>query len=537
MATKKKAAPEEEATPEQRARMKHLLKTRKITAATAYGIVQELKTAETKPMKEKKSGDTESVKFSMSVKDALLFHLWTYMGSPGQPEEMRAQIQETHNILKEGLKDVRIRDIDREKGHYTYDINTVPGWEEEGKAKLLEKHMAAPWARLAIAEMFGFREQLLAANMTQEADRPKHIKTGLHLASQFLGAVDPQTKLNFAEQLERYTLETGLTMNNRPLGFGLDLSPTQQRTLQAILGAFSHEDYQGHITLPKETVLTDPDRSGNYIPAKLKATTPAGLYRTAYRNIPQLPTIQLTLAEVVRLAGMDNERQGDKEKVKEAVAHLGQASYVFWWKRKAFRIENGRAVPQLDQEGKHKWEEVVEAGSLFRVKHVLDEQTKQLKYYEISPSAVVLDQVSPHYGGSYFLMVPGNLHEEVKKALGNNQRSTSYTFGFLMYLLQEYERHRSHNSHRKGVTIQKDWEDIAQRIRMPETIWRRNRKKAVERLEQVYLVAKELGYLKSYKRGADGVDTLELEPTKYYHPEKQLQEVSTQALQEKPADP
>ena len=531
MATKKKKElPDQEgpATPEQIARIKELARTKKVPRETAYAITEELMKAEPKDPYKKE----ETLQIQLGAKEGLLLYLWIYSGSPGRDEAMKAAIMETHEILKEGLMDLKLLKLDRKAGTFQISARRLKKYSKE----LIDQHLEKPWTQLAIAELFGFKKELLEAQK-RAREKPQHIKTGLHLASQFLGAVDPQTKLNFAEQLERYTLETGLTMNNRPLGFGLDLSPTQQRTLQAILGAFSHEDYQGHITLPKETVLTDPDRSGNYIPAKLKATTPAGLYRTAYRNIPQLPTIQLTLAEVVRLAGMDNERQGDKEKVKEAVAHLGQASYVFWWKRKAFRIENGRAVPQLDQEGKHKWEEVVEAGSLFRVKHVLDEQTKQLKYYEISPSAVVLDQVSPHYGGSYFLMVPGNLHEEVKKALGNNQRSTSYTFGFLMYLLQEYERHRSHNSHRKGVTIQKDWEDIAQRIRMPETIWRRNRKKAVERLEQVYLVAKELGYLKSYKRGADGVDTLELEPTKYYHPEKQLQEVSTQALQEKPADP
>lgn len=532
MATeKKKELPDQEgpATPEQIARIKELARSKKVPRETAYAITEELMKAEPKDPNAKE----EPLQIQFGAKEGLLFFLWRYSGSPGMAEAKKAEIMETHEVLKKGLLDYKILKGDRKAGTFHVSAKRLNKYPKE----LIDQHLEKPYTKLAIAELFGFKEEFLEAEK-RAPEKPQHIKTGIHLASQFLGAVEgPQTRLNFAEQLERYTQETGLTMNNRPLGFGLDLRPTQQRTLQAILGAFSHEDYQGHITLPKETVLTDPDRGGNYIPAKLRAANPAALYKTAYRNIPQLPTIQLTLAEVVRLAGMVNERQGDKEKVKEAVAHLGQASYVFWWKRKAFRIENGRAVPQLDQEGKHKWEEVVEAGSLFRVKHVLDEQTKQLKYYEISPSAVVLDQVHPHYGGNYFLMVPGNLHEEVKKALGNNQRSTSYTFGFLMYLLQEYERHRSHNSHRKGVTIREPWEDIAQRIRMPETIWRRNRKKAVERLEQVYLVAKELGYLKSYKRGADGVDTLELEPTKYYHPVKQLQELSTQALQEKPADP
>ena len=463
----------------------------------------------------------QEVSIQLSTKEALLLHLWAYAG---RDEKVRAEIMESHEVLKKGLRSLKVLKIDKETATVQLNVERLNKYPQV----LIDTHLAKPWTRFAMAELYGFKEEFLKANRKQ--DKPQHIKTGLHLASQFLGSLNPQTQLNFAETLEKYEQETGLTMNNRPLGFGLDLTVTQQTVLQAILGAFSKDEYQGSITLPKEEVLTDKEIAGSYLPAKLRAANPSALYRTAYRNIPKLPTIRLTLAEVVQLAGMDHDRQGDKEKVKEAVAHLGQASYVFYWKRKAFRIEGERAVPQLDQEGKHKWEEVVEAGSLFRVKHVQDEQTKQLKYFEISPSAVVLDQVNPTYGGNYFLMVPGNLHEEVRKRVGKGQRSTSFTFGFLMYLLQEYERQRSHNSHRKGVTILKPWEDIAQRIRMPETVWRRNRKVAVARLEQVYQVAKELGYLKSYSRGADGVDTLELEPTKYYHPDKQLQDEKSKLL-------
>jgi len=238
------------------------------------------------------------------------------------------------------------------------------------------------------------------------------------------------------------------------------------------------------------------------------------------------------LAEIVKLAGYDHDRQGNKEKVKQAVAHLGAERYLFYWRRKAFTIKNGAAVPDRDSKGEHKWEEVVEDGSLFRVKHVLDEQTKELKYFEISPSAVVLDQVNPAYGGNYFLMVPRDLHVEIQKAVGKGKRSSSYTFAFIMYLLSEYERIRRHA--KKGTipehSIAKPWEEIAQRIKMGEKIWKRNRQTAIANLERVYQVAKELGYLRAYSRGEDGVDTLELEPSKYYRPAKDLQEEKPQLL-------
>lgn len=458
---------------------------------------------------------------NLTLKEALLLHLWGYSGQV-KDEAVKAEILEAHDVLKKGLASIRVKSIDKERGAFSLNISRRAGYS----AELLDQHIGTPWVGLAIAEVYGIRKEYLKHLNSLPVDPlqpspPQHIKTGKHLVSQFLGPVSPQTKLNFAETLERYTRETGLTMGNRPLGWGLNLNVVQQTVTSAILEAFSLGEYQGHITIPKEEILTDPERGPNYAQAMVRASSPQYLYRKAYRNIPQLPTIRLTLAEIVKLAGYDHSRQGDKQKVKEAVAQLGADRYLFYWKRKAFSIKNGVAVPERDSKGEHKGEEVVEDGSLFRVKHVLDEQTKELKYFEISPSAVVLDQVNPTYGGNYFLMVPRELHTEIQRAVGTGKRSSSYTFAFIMYLLADYERISRHA--KKGTapkhTIAKPWEEIAQRIKMPETVWKRNRKVAVARLEQVYQVAKELGYLKSYRRD-NLVDVLELEPSKYYRPEK-----------------
>ena len=464
-------------------------------------------------------GKEEGFSIRMSLKEAILLHLWAYSGQ-AKDEGVKAEIMEAHDVLKKGLVSIHVKNIDKERGTFTMNISRKASYS----AELLDQHIGGGWVGLAIAEIHGFKKEFVEAIKEQPAplDKPQHIKTGKHLVSQYLGPVDPQTKLNFAETLDRYTRETGLTMGNRPLGWGLNLNVVQQTVTSAILDAFSRDEYQGQITLPKEEVLTDPERGPNYLPARVRSMGPEAMAKKAYKHIAELPTIRLTLAEIVKLAGYDHDRQGNKEKVKQAVAHLGAERYLFYWRRKAFTIKNGAAVPDRDSKGEHKWEEVVEDGSLFRVKHVLDEQTKELKYFEISPSAVVLDQVSLRYGGNYFLMVPRDLHTEVRKAVGQGQRSTSYTFAFLMYLLADYERIRSHAKKETAQehSIAKPWEEIAQRIKMPETVWRRNKKVAVARLEQVYQVAKELGYLKSYRIGADGVHTLELEPSKYYRPEK-----------------
>ena len=453
---------------------------------------------------------------AMSPKDAILLYLWTYSGAIND-QALRAEIMDTHEVLKKGLVSIYATSIDIVAAQCSVNLSIKKDYSQE----VIDQHLEKAWTQRAVAEVYGYLDAWLKTRPTVE--KPQHIKTGKHLVSQFLGHVDPQTKLNFAETLEKYSQETGLTMamGHRPLGYGLNLNVVQQTVTSAILEAFSQDEYQGQITLPKEEVLTDPERGPHYLRTKYHSMGPEAMARKAYKHIPDLPTIRLTLADIVKLSGYDHSRQGDKEKVKQAVAQLGTDRYLFYWRRKAFKIGNGVAIPDRDGKGEHRWEEVVEDGSLFRVKHVLDEQTKELKYFEISPSAVVLDQVSPHYGGNYFLMVPRDLHTEVRKAVGSGQRSTSYTFAFLMYLLAEYERIRSHG--KKGaipeVRIAKPWEEIAQRIKMPETVWRRKRTNAIARLEQVYQVAKELGYLKSYSRGADGVDTLELEPSKYYRPD------------------
>lgn len=521
---KKKELPDQEgpATPEQIARIKELARTKKVPRETAYAITEELMKAEPKDPNERE----ETLQIQLGAKEGLLLYLWIYSGSPGW-EKLKAAIMETHEILKEGLMDFKLLKLDRKAGTFQISARRLKKYSKE----LIYQHLEKPWTRLAIAELFGFKKELLEAQK-RAREKPQHIKTGLHLTSQFLGAVDPQTRLNFAEKVEQYTQETGLTMGNKPLGWGLDLNVAQQRVTSAILEAFSRDEYQGQITLPKEEVLTDPERGPNYLPAKVRSMGPGAMAKKAYKHIPELPTICLTLAEVVQLAGYDHSRQGDKQKVKQAVAQLGTDRYLFYWRRKAFKIVNGVSVPERDSKGEHKGEEVIEDGSLFRVKHVLDEQTKELKYFEISPSAVVLDQVNPTYGGNYFLMVPRDLHVEIQKAVGKGKRSSSYTFAFIMYLLADYERIRRHA--KKGTipehSIAKPWEEIAQRIKMGEKIWKRNRQTAIANLERVYQVAKELGYLRAYSRGEDGVDTLELDPRKYFRPAGEPQEEKPQLL-------
>ena len=121
-------------------------------------------------------------------------------------------------------------------------------------------------------------------------------------------------------------------------------------------------------------------------------------------------------------------------------------------------------------------------------------------------------------------MMPTGLLDKVRKAVGpHGRRVTPHYYTFLYWLLATYEDRRSKAPPGKepNLRVRKHHEEIAQLIRMPETIWRRNRVKCLERLDRIYQAAKDLGYLKSYSTGADGITTLELAPSgPFFRPKK-----------------
>ena len=117
-------------------------------------------------------------------------------------------------------------------------------------------------------------------------------------------------------------------------------------------------------------------------------------------------------------------------------------------------------------------------------------------------------------------MIPHNWREEVQKQVGK-KKASSYTFRLLLFLRYQYEQIRRYNRYHKDnkeFKIKFSWEDMAQALKMPETIYKRNRTRALKILDEAYKTAKELEYLKGYKR-TQAVDILELNPDKYYNPE------------------
>ena len=313
----------------------------------------------------------------------------------------------------------------------------------------------------------------------------KHTKIAIHTVSQFYGD-NKQLSLFSDEKIDTFKDATGLNLTNRPTNYGVVLNQAQRKVFEGILKAFTDTNYKGDEQKDKATALREVySETDTSIETLSKGET------APYRNIDTIPVVKLTQAQIIELSGYDlkSQRQGDKQDVIEALSFLATNQFCFYWIR--LKTENGK--PVKDKSGDYVKEEVMEVGTLLRIKTVRD-QTGLLQYYEIHPSAPLLDQVN-----NYFLLVPNNWRDEVKQLTG--KRTSSYTYELLLWLRLQYEQIRRYNKgggksrKPKPFKISKSWEDVAIALKMPETMYKANRKRASKIIQEAYSVAIKLGYL------------------------------------------
>jgi hypothetical protein len=238
----------------------------------------------------------------------------------------------------------------------------------------------------------------------------QHTKIAIHTVTQFYGD-NKQLTLFSDEKIDAFSRATGLSIDNRPDSYGVVLNQSQRRVLEGILKAFTDSNYKGDEEIEKATY------SSNIYPVNKIAK--------AYSNIDKIPVVRLTQAEIIKLSGHDRT-QGDKVDVVEAITFLATKQFCFYW----VRLKTEKGKPVKDRSGDYVKEEVMEVGSLFRIKTIRTEEG-ELQYYEIHPSAPLLDQVS-----NYFLLVPNDWREEVKQLTG--KRASSYTYELLFWLRLQY---------------------------------------------------------------------------------------------------
>lgn len=335
---------------------------------------------------------------------------------------------------------------------------------------------------------------MMKSIMTDQDEDKKHndTKIGIHSVRNLLGSLNQLDM--FSDHHVKFGDEYGVEVDKSIDQIGMDLTDIQSRVMEGILRGFSQTNYKGNIA-PKKKEEIAQKYSG-----KLPAT---------YKYIRELPQLRATQKQIIEWAGLSTGSAGDKQRATEALNFLGRQQFYLFYKRLAYD-EAGR--PERDKKGNWKKEDVEAVDTLFDIRTIREDSDKKtpdesprgdVKYYEIAPSTVFLDQIE-----TYFILMPYNWRDEIE-ALYRGKYS-AYIPRFIYFLRLQYEFKRRSAREEKPFQLKWSPEEIALYLRMPKTVYQRNKAKMNSLLEEAYSVAKKLGYLQSYERtGAQDILTFQ----------------------------
>ncbi len=312
---------------------------------------------------------------------------------------------------------------------------------------------------------------------------------GLHSVKNLLGS---------ERQLDLFSeCESSLSKYPDINQLGFKLNDFELRVFEAILKGFTKTHYKGN-TSPKKVGKHDMEIQ---IPLSDKFASP-------YKYISEIPNLVLSRREILRLAGLKENSVAHAQRTTDALKKLATTNYCCYYTRLSYD-KNG--VPIRDNAGNWKKEEVMAIGNLFSINFIREENSSKIQGYEIAPSPVFLDQHE-----SYFMMIPYDWREEVQKLVGE-RKASSYTFRFLLFLMYEFELRRRSPREKKPYRIKWTPEKIATSIKLPESTIKRRKSRMRSMLDEVYIVAQQLGYLTHFEKH-ETLDILWLNEDKYFAP-------------------
>jgi hypothetical protein len=322
-------------------------------------------------------------------------------------------------------------------------------------------------------------------------DLDQTTQISLHSVRNLLGS-EQQLSLFNEDKVKEFAETYGVSLDGEISRYGIDLTDIQLRMMEGILHGLTKTRYKGNLE-PVD------------IPAHAKEKYPRGDVPDSYKYVERIPKFKATQSEILRWANVNQKSAGEVQVALKAFKHLGTNQYCFFYTRLAMS-EDG--TPKKERDGEFQKEEVIAVDTLFTIKEVRSKKTGLLNYYEIIPSSIFLDQRE-----SYFMLIPFNWREEVRGIIGQ-RKASSYTFRFLLLLRYIFEMQRRS---RKDFVIRCHPEEMAIKLKMPESVYRRKKDRANKILDDAYSVAKRLGYLKKYER-TPVMDILYLNEEKYYLP-------------------
>lgn len=310
-------------------------------------------------------------------------------------------------------------------------------------------------------------------SMPDVEKKAESTKVSIHSIRNIFG----DSKEFHGDKLREFANTHGVELRREITKFGMELTDLQNKLMEVILYQFSKTKYKGNVKPIEKSIAA-------------REKYPEGNLPSAYRYLKEIPKLRIKQAELLQMAGIGQNSPGEIERALDALQHLGTMQYCFFYTRLAFDDNN---KPKKESDGSWQMEEVLAIDTIFTIKSVRNKKTKVLKYYEICPSSIFLDQID-----SYFMLIPFNWREEVLSLFGQ-RRASSYTFLFLLYLRYQFAIQSRKGENSRVSLLKVSYEEMAIILRMPESIYVRHKDKANKILEDACFVAKRLGYIHEYE--------------------------------------
>ena len=304
-------------------------------------------------------------------------------------------------------------------------------------------------------------------------------KVSKHFINQML-CYDKEEIGEISVKAEALANKTGVYLEKKIKSKGLILNSTQWKVLGAILKELTDTNYKGHKLMSRYEALNDKDLPPIYPTDKTGAFL-YGSENSPYKNITAIPRLLITQSNLIRLAGYDPRKQSHRQNVVEALDYLRTHQCYFYWKR--LKYKDGKPVKNKD--GEYVFEYVEELATVLRVNKITDNKRK-LDYYEIEPSACLLDQHD-----KYFLLIPKELLDNIDKKI--KRKPSFYTILFLIWLYNEADNMRRYKKKEKTVSL----EELAIILNMPESLYKKKKKDAERKIQEAIMTASSLGYIKN----------------------------------------
>jgi hypothetical protein len=326
-------------------------------------------------------------------------------------------------------------------------------------------------------------------------------KVSKHFINQML-CYDKEEIGEISVKAEALANKTGVYLEKKIKSKGLILNSTQWKVLGAILKELTDTNYKGHKLMSTYEALNDKDLPPIYPTDKTGAFL-YGSENSPYKNITAIPRLLITQSNLIRLAGYDPRKQSHRQNVVEALDYLRTHQCYFYWKR--LKYKDGKPVKNKD--GEYVFEYVEELATVLRVNKITDNK-RNLDYYEIEPSACLLDQHD-----KYFLLIPKELLDNIDKKI--KRKPSFYTILFLIWLYNEADNMRRYKKKDKTVSL----EELVIILNMPESLYKKKKKDAERKIQEAIMTASSLGYIKNISKD-DGTLTFYFNKDFYPQPGK-----------------